>query len=126
MQEDLENFAKEMQKLKPNDRLYWLQSLAHCRATSSPSTYPTYKTLNEVEADFLRFKSILIQSISSILTSGKEKEIPVVKKGIDSLMSVSKEEREEFYDVVQKKVPTKIATKNSHRSFITMNTRTHG
>ena len=121
MKKDLENLAKEMQKLEPDDRLYWLKSLARCRETSSPDTHPMYK----IGGDFFRSKGTLIWAISSILTSGKEKEIPVVKKGIDAFMSVSKEEREEFYKAVQKKVPCKVATKNSRNSSRAIKSRTH-
>ena len=45
-------------------------------------------------------------------------------KGVRDFMSATEEEREEFCKAIQK-APTKIATKNSHRSSITVKTRTH-
>ena len=125
MQEDLENLAKEMQKLKLEDKRDWLCNMAQCRERCFPTTCPTYKTWNQVREDFLNSKGILIRALSSILTSGKEKEIPVVKKGVDTFMSLTKEEREEFYTVVLKGIPCKVATKNSHSSSVTVNPRTY-
>ena len=52
MKKDLENLAKEMQKLEHEDRLYWLRSMGHCREIAHPSTYPTYKTLNQIFGGF--------------------------------------------------------------------------
>ena len=115
MQKDLENLVKEMQKLKPDERLYWLQSMAQCRENLHPTAYPTYKTYNQIEEDFLRFKGIIVRSLSSILT-GKSEEAPVIKNGVHAFMSASKEEREEFYKIVQKEVPNKIATKTSFKT----------
>ena len=55
MQKDLENLAKEMQKLESEDKRYWLYQIGHCREIAHPSTYPTYKTLNQIGADFRHF-----------------------------------------------------------------------
>ena len=124
MKKDLENLAKEMQKLEHEDRLYWLQSMGHCREIAHPSTYPTYKTLNQIGADFRHFKNTLIESLSGILT-GKNEESPVIKNGVDAFMSLTKEEREEFYTVVLKGIPCKVATKTSCNSSVSVKTRTH-
>ena len=95
MQKDLENLAKEMQKLEHKDRRYWLEALAHCQDMSSRSVYP----LRKIEEDFRRFKGILTWSLSGALLYVDEN--PLVKKGVDSFMSASKEEKDEFYKVVQ-------------------------
>ncbi len=124
MQKDLENLAKEMQKLKSDERLYWLQSMAQCRENLHPTTYPTYKTRNQIEEDFLRFRGIISRSLSSILT-GKSEKASVIKNGVSAFMSASKEEREEFYKIVQKEVPSKIATKTSRSSSTAVKARTH-
>ena len=126
MQKDLENLAKEMQMLKPDDRLYWLRSLAQCRENARPSVYPVYQSFNQVEADFLHFKSTLIWTMSSILASGKKKKTLIVKKGINAFMSAFKEERDEFYKaVLQKETPSKIAVKSAHTSSRRKEERIH-
>ena len=124
MQKDLENLVKEMQKLKPDERLYWLQSMAQCRESLHPTTYPTHKAYNQIVTDFRRFKNTLIWSLSGILI-GKNEESPVVKNGVHAFMSASKEEREEFYKIVQKEVPSKIAAKTSRSSSTAVKARTH-
>ena len=124
MQKDLENLAKEMQKLESEDKRYWLYQIGHCREIAHPSTYPTYKTLNQIGADFRHFKHTLIWSLSGILT-GKSEESPIVKNGVDAFMSLTKEGREEFYDVVRKGVPCKIATKASPSPSVAIKTRIH-
>ena len=124
MQKDLENLAKEMQKLESEDKRYWLYQIGYCREIAHPSTYLTYKTLNQIGADFRHFKHTLIWSRSGILT-GKHEESAVVKNGVDAFMSLTKEGREEFYDVVQKGVPCKIATKASQGSSVDVKTHTH-
>jgi len=103
MQKDLKDFAKAMQKLAPNDRLYWLQSMAHCREIGlSPTTWPArfYKSFVQIEEDYRRFKGIIVDSLSALLTDKRE-VLPVVKKGVDAFMWASDKERKEFYQVVQ-------------------------
>jgi len=125
MQKDLENLAREMQKLKSDERLYWLQSMAQCRESLHPTTYPTYKTYNQIVTDFRRFKNTLIWSLSGILI-GKNEETPVVKNGVDAFMSLSKDERDAFYrSVLGKEEPQKIATKDSSKTGMTRQNKGH-
>ena len=103
MKKELKTFAKEMQKLNPDDRLYWLQSMSHCRAIGlSPTTWPArfYKSFIRLEEDYRHFKGIIVDSLSALLTDKKE-ELPVVKKGVDAFMWASDKERKEFYKAVQ-------------------------
>ena len=85
MKTDLKNFAKELKKLAPDDRLYWLQSMSHCRAISTLSRWPArfYKSFIQLEEDYRHFKGIIVDSLSAVLTD-KNKELPVVKKGVDA------------------------------------------
>ena len=118
MKTDLKNFAKEMQKLDPGSRLYWLQSMAHCRAISTLSRWPArfYKSFIQLEEDYRHFKGIIVDSLSAILTD-KNEEMPVVKKGVDAFMWASDEERKEFCKVVQTttyQITAKITNPSDH------------
>ena len=113
MQKDLENLAKEMQKLTTHQKNYWLRVIAGCHDLSFPTAcYPSHLR----EERFQSTKKVIIWSLSGILAGKNVEELPVVRKGVDSFMFVSKEERDEFYKIVQKEVPSKIAVKSAHTS----------
>ena len=116
MQKDLKDFAKEMKKLAPDDRLYFLQSMAHCRAISTLSRWPArfYKSFIQLEEDYRHFKGIIVDSLSAILAN-KNEEMPVIKKGVDAFMWASDKERKEFCRVVQTAPYTK-TTKGTNSS----------
>ena len=65
---------------------------------------------------YRHFKGIIVDSLSAVLTD-KNKELPVVKKGVDAFMWASDEERKEFCKVVQAvsyRVSAKITNLSDH------------
>ena len=114
MQKDLEKLATEMQKLTTHQKNYWLRVIAGCHDLSFPTAcYPSHLR----EERFQSTKKAIIWSLSGILAGKNVEELPVVRKGVDSFMFVSKEERDEFYKaVLPKETPSKIAVKSAHTS----------
>ncbi|MDY6407615.1 MAG: hypothetical protein SPL08_02785 [Pseudomonadota bacterium] len=114
MQKDLESLAKEMQKLTTQQKNYWLRVIAGGHDLSFPTAcYPSHLR----EERFQSTKKAIIWSLSGILAGKNVEELPVVRKGVDSFMFVSKEERDEFYKaVLPKETPSKIAVKSAHTS----------
>ena len=112
MQKALENLAKEIRVLEPFQRELDVRCLKdYCDeiiACNDDIISPNKLTALSARRHVHRLKRMVIEEAFCYLNED------ILRDGIDTLLSLPKEEREKFYEDVLKKAPHKVGTYHYH------------